>query len=141
MASLQAFFLVNLQLFQGPVKRSSFFCANLKKKEQFFTKTFLKFSKFQSTLCSLNTFKKVSVVEFLVRWAVDCGRINLSKGNSRTYVFSGKFLEVFGAAISKYTLENICDGVQQKLRLLTIFFSRDSFLKFLEMKLFSKKRL
>ena len=32
-------------------------------------------------------FQKMFVVEFLVRWTVDCGRTNLSKGISLTYVF------------------------------------------------------
>ena len=36
-------------------------------------------------------FQKVSVVEFLVRWDVDCGHTNLPKGNSPTYVFLESF--------------------------------------------------
>ena len=65
--------------------------ATLKEKEQFCTKIFLKFWKFWNTLSFLSTSEKVSVVEFLVRRAVDCGCINLLKRNSPTYVFLENF--------------------------------------------------
>ena len=65
--------------------------ATSKKKEQFCTQIFSKLSKYQNTLSFLCPPKKVSVVEFLVRWTVDCGRTNLSKGNSPTYVSLGNF--------------------------------------------------
>ena len=49
-------------------------------------------------------------MESLVWSAVDCGRTNLSKGNSPTYVFL-EISKVFGAAILKHPHENICGEV------------------------------
>ena len=55
-------------------------------------------------------FQKVSVMEFLVRWAVDCV-VQIYQKETLLHTFLWNISKVFGAAISKHPHKNICDGV------------------------------